>query len=141
MQIDHTKRAELERMYDEVLAELDVAGQDQAKIRELFERTVSLAESGYVEAAGLLGELQALEPAVHDAEAAYRWYYIDAAIKGTFSTSYKNEASDDAHYTGPPGDFRNEPLVADMIDLFGAERIPELDQQARVWLERLGDSY
>ena len=136
MSIRDEMYARLQQEYDRVLAQLETVGDDRDKVRALFARALELAEQGYLEAAALLGELQALEPAVRDAAAAYRWYYIDAARSGSLSVELQNRSDDAQHYLGLPGDFRNEPIVADLIEMFGVSRIPELDREARAWLER-----
>ena len=93
-----------------------------------------MAAQGYVETAALLGEIQPLERPVCDHEAAYRWYYIDARARDSFTATYQNRSGTSDHYVGPAGDFRNEPLVADMIEIFGVGKIPGLDREAEDWL-------
>lgn len=99
----------------------------------LFEALRSLADAGFLDACGILAELQALEPDVYGRAEAYKWYYIALKREG-FSVDYRNEYGSDERYLGPAGDFRNEPMVADLIEVLGVPNIPVLDRAAERWL-------
>ena len=119
--------------FRKLTAQLDVAKSGNADFRSLFAELKNLAETGFLDACGLLAELQAVEPDVYDPAAAYKWYYI-ALKRDGFLTDYANENGSDESYLGPVGDFRNEPMVSDLIQTLGVGSIPRLDDEAEQWL-------
>ena len=122
-----------EEKYDQFMAILSETEPGSAQFLVAFQGLRELAESGYLHACGILGELQALDPSVYDPDAAYRWFFISLQREG-FSTDFQNEFGSDEQYLGPVGDFRNEPLVSDLVRILGVSRLKELDAQAREWL-------
>lgn len=120
--------------WESLAQELEYCDSKSGRFFEIFEELKELASRGICEACEMLGEMQSLDPVVYDLEAAYVWYYIALKSQG-YSVAYRNEGSGNA-YVGPEGDFRNEPMVADLVERIGLERIKILDSQAEAWFSR-----
>ncbi|MDJ0740908.1 MAG: hypothetical protein QNJ91_14425, partial [Gammaproteobacteria bacterium] len=101
---------------------------------DALRRLHALAESGSIEGARLLAEILAFPGPVHDAEQAYKWYYIALSQMG-YSVTFQDTGEGAPSYCGRVGDFRNESLVNDLVDLLGIEKIHQLDSEAAEWLQ------
>lgn len=122
-----------EASFQRLVSELDKTRSGCSKFRPLFSELRALADAGFLDACGLLAELQAVEPDVYDPAEAYKWYYIALKREG-FSVEYRNEYGSPESYLGPIGDFRNEPMVSDLIQTLGVPNIRALDRAAEEWL-------
>lgn len=91
------------------------------------------AEAGDISVAEELADQLALLGANRDPEEAYKWYYIALSQQG-YRTAWEDHNHTPPDYCGPVGDFRNEPMVADLVVELGWQRVRELDEQAAQWL-------
>lgn len=133
MKISYTT---LEEKDENLMQELETCERTSSKLMKILEGFNNLAISGYYEACEILAELSALEPSVYDPEAAYIWYYIALKHQG-YSTTFNNKRRDqyaEKCYLGAPDDFRNEPVVASLIEDIGLDNLIRLDYQAEEWM-------
>lgn len=117
--------------YDALCDELEAHWEDQdsAHFRAAVRRLEAWADGGSLAAAEYLAEILALDGPVHDAAAAYKWYYIALAEQG-YSVGFEDQNGSPPHYCGPVGDFRNESMVSDLVVELGFARAAELDRDA-----------
>jgi hypothetical protein len=94
----------------------------------------TLAQRGDMSAAEVLAEELALYGSTRDdLEEAYKWYYVSLSQQG-YSVGWEDHNHTPPHYCGPVGDFRNEPMVSDLVTILGWDRARQLDQEAARWL-------
>jgi hypothetical protein len=88
------------------------------------------ADKGHTEACFSLAEIYATEKTVQNYELAYHWFYIGYYRKDGKVAEFKPEA-------GPQtDDFRNESLVASVIENLDKKQIPQLDTKAKEWIAK-----
>ena len=92
-----------------------------------------LAEAGHAEACQEVADVLALPGPNYDPESAYKWYYIGLSQKG-YNVAWEDHNHTPPHYCGPVGDFRNEPMVSELVITLGWERVRQLDKQAAQWM-------
>jgi hypothetical protein len=117
--------------YDALCGDLEAHWNDQggSRFRTAVRRLEAWAEGGSLAAAEYLAEILALDGPVHDAAAAYKWYYIALSEQG-YSVGFEDQNASPPHYCGPVGDFRNEAMVNDLVAELGFARAAELDREA-----------
>src|SRR5260221_8132754 len=98
--------------YDVACETLEAHWDDQrsAVFRSAVDRLRTLAETGDLEAAEYLAEILALAGPLHDAAAAYKWYYIVLSEQG-YTFGFEDPNGTPPPYCGPDGDFPNESMV------------------------------
>lgn len=121
---------------EELRDQLDMFDAQSTDYRRVYEEILSLAEAGAVDAADLIAELSAFDPALHNPEIAYKFYNIALEAQG-YSVAFDNRSTDAGHYLGPPGDFRNEPQVSDLVQQLGLAACKRIDEEAEQWRSRL----
>jgi hypothetical protein len=107
--------------------------QGSSQFKSALFRLITLAESGSIEAAEFLAEIQAMPGPNHDAASAYKWYFIALSNQG-YSTNFADTNNSPPNYCGPVGDFRNESMVSDLVIELGFDRIHKLDSDITLWL-------
>lgn len=100
---------------------------------EVFSGIKSLAENGLIEAVGLVAEMCAFEPSVHDPESAYKFYNIGKHEEDGALIEFKNISDCPGYYQGVSGDFRNDSQVAELVLKLGFETCQRLDEEANRW--------
>jgi hypothetical protein len=107
--------------------------QASAEFRRCVEQLRGLAEGGSQDAAEYLAEILALDGPLHDAEAAYKWYYVVLSQQG-YTVEFRDQNNTPPYYGGPDGDFRNESMVSGLVAELGFARVQQLDNEAAQWL-------
>ena len=123
-------RAELDDLFDI----LDCEDESAASYRAALTRVEELANRGSLDAAEAIAEIYAFSEQYRDAAKAYFWYHVTLARRG-YSTTFANKHGAGDPYAGATGDFRNESQVSDLVEELGEDRVHELDQDARRWLD------
>ena len=128
--------ANLEAEYEAIAAKIEALWDDQSSsmFREAVTSLATIAESGSLQAAEYLAEILALHGPLHDAAAAYKWYYVVLSQQG-YSVTFDDQNRTPPHYCGPVGDFRNESMVSGLIEELGFDRACKLDEEAAAILE------
>ena len=122
----------MEQQYDQLLEALETCERGSKEFLKIVNELEVLAESGHYDACEILAELMSTEQSVRDPRIAYFWYYIASKHQG-FRTAFKNEGSIET-YVGPEGDFRNEAMVAELIEVIGIDAVGALDDKAEEWM-------
>ncbi|MEP7216462.1 MAG: hypothetical protein ABI782_09430 [Anaerolineaceae bacterium] len=117
--------------YDALCNDLEAHWEDQGgtHFRAAVRRLEARAQGGSLAAGEYLAEILALDGPLHDAAAAYKWYYIALSEQG-YSVGFEDQNASPPHYCGPVGDFRNEAMVSDLVVELGFARAAELDREA-----------
>jgi hypothetical protein len=125
--------------YDTVAQRVHVSWDNQtgSAFREALDQLLLLAESGNDQAVEYLALITALPGPLRDPAAAYKWYYIAAALQ-RHPVAFRDENDSPPLYCGPPGDFRNESMTNGIVEELGFERVAELDREADAWLRDRG---
>ncbi len=117
-------------------------GNAEAQPQPIFDDALSAAirfiENGAIDWADAIGRVLIAPGRVHDARAAYKWFYIGLSQRG-YTTTYNNEyEKEGTYYLGPAGDFRNESDVSACIEELGLAALHALDAEAEKWLRARG---
>ena len=108
---------------------------DSKEYKICLEKLEQYAENYSVDAAEFLAELLAYNGEHHNAEKAYKWYFVAYSSQG-YKTEFDDLNNIPPHYCGPIGDFRNESMVSDLVAELGFERVQELDNEIRNWVKK-----
>ena len=121
--------------YELIWNKIDTLDENQSspEFYQALQQLTELANDGFLDAADLLVEFQAFDGIHHNAESAYKWYFVLLSQRG-YKTKFDDQNNIPPHYCGPIGDFRNECLVNDLVAELGFEKVRELDVEATAWL-------
>jgi hypothetical protein len=130
---------DLDEQLDVIWSNLDESWHDQSSptFHDAFRRLELIVQQGEIDAAEGLAEILANWGPLHDAAAAYKWYYIALSQRG-YKVAFQDENHTPPYYCGPVGDFRNEDMVCELVVELGLERIRKLDEEAAAWLAAHG---
>ena len=121
--------------FEAAAGELELTSAGTVEYRRALDRLEGVASAGSVEAAEAVAEAFAIQGPHHDAEKAYRWYYIALAAQG-YKTEFRDSNNTPPHYCGPVGDFRNESMVSELVAELGFDRVHELDAEIIAAMQR-----
>ena len=103
------------------------------RFRRVLDDLQDLADTGSPEAAQMLADALATPGPHYDPEAAYKWYYIGLSQQA-YAVNWEDQNNAPPHYCGPPGDFRNESMVSELVIALGWDQVRQLDRTAAQWM-------
>lgn len=108
----------------------DISGNKSARLLKKLENYV--LKDLYIEGAMDLAEIYSLQRIFVNNKKAYLFfniYYYDKV----YSVKFFNESPDNSTYLGVISDFRNEPIVSEVVDYLNFQEIIDIDSQAQYW--------
>lgn len=128
----HADKGNVDAMY--WMAEgrlLDSTDQNYVSLPEAVKYLEKAAQNGSVDAALQLAEIFSTEKSLRNPQIAYQWYYI-----GYFKKDGKVHELNPKPDAPVEGDFRTELNVDALVKELGAEKIKEIEKQAKDWLAK-----
>ncbi len=131
---EYSNDERLNKMYIDIEADFD--NPTTERFKNAFNSFIEYAENGNNNCAGMVAEVYYVVEPYRDFEKAYFWYYIYYAGQNGYYMEFDNQQESSHNYYGKIGDFRNESMVADLVNKLGFEKVKEIDIMSRKLLNK-----